>query len=424
MAEKWTFSNKDRLRPNKKLPDPLVGPDGKRITSPAQWPAQREYLKAMLEHYLYGHTPPGPYYARGKTVSRKSIFDGRAIQEIVAITCGPDGQIYFEAKVIRPNRPGKCPVFVWNNMDWPMGIVGGTAEDRLRDSPATEEAITRGYAIVAYRKDMLTPLLVGDTRKGVTGSQCGKFYPDYDWRAIAMWGWGSGRVIDYLETTDWADIGKLIATGCSHMGKSALYAAIFDERFAVCAADCSGNGGAGNYRFLGGRMGRGIGHAETIADITDKNGLWYWFSDNLAEFAKRGNQYDVGDEAYLPFDTHFLRALIAPRAVISMDGLDDVWCGAFGTQISWHAAQPVFKFLGAEGSNAIFFREGGHDFTKQDWSAAIDFCDKLFYGIERPHTFADKIVHVYYPKWYPVEKRGVKPQKIDFSPYFDYEYDD
>jgi hypothetical protein len=425
LANNWVFPRKDQLTPSLKLPDPLVGPDGKRITSPAQWPAQREYLKAMLEHYLYGHTPPPPYHTRGKVVSSRLIRDGRAVRELVQITCGPDGQICFEAKVTRPNKPGRHPVFVWNSIDWPISAVGGTAEDRLLDSPAEEEAIRRGYAIVAYRKDQLTPLLVPDSRKGVSAGQCHKFYPDYDWRAVAMWGWGSGRVADFLETTDWADMGKLITTGGSHMGKAALHAAIFDERFAVCVAACSGCGGVGSFRYLGGRMGRGIGYAESIADITDKDGLWYWFSDNLAEFGKRDNQYDVGDEAYLPFDTHFLRALIAPRAVVSVDGLDDVWCGAFGTQLSWHASQPVFKFLGAEGRNAIFFREGIHDYNAEDWCAGLDFCDKIFYGIERPHSFADKIVHVYFPSWVPAEMtKNHKVEKIDFSPYFDYEYDD
>jgi endo-1,4-beta-xylanase len=428
MAEQWTFPKKDQLKPNFKLPDPLVGPDGKRISSPAEWPAQREYLKAMLEHYLYGHAPKAPVYTRGKVVSSRLLYGGRAVREIVNINCGPDGQILFEAKITRPNTPGKHPVIVWNHPDWPIqaatpGIPDGGAEKRLQDSPSEEEAIARGYAIVIYRKDQLTPMLMGDTTKGISDGQCHKFYPEYDWRAIAIWGWGSSRVADYLATTPWADMEKLAVTGCSHCGKSAIYAAVFDERFAVCIASCSGSAGAGNFRYLGGRMGRGIGYAEAIKNITEKTGLWYWLSDNLAEFGKRDNQYDIGDEAYLPFDTHFLRALVAPRAFISLDGLDDVWCGAFGTQLSWHASQPTYKFLGAEGKNALFFREGRHEYNKEDWNTGLDFCDYIFYGAP-PKNFATKVSHVYLPDFLDMEKFKPSINKMDFSPYFDFEYND
>ncbi|MDR1059979.1 MAG: hypothetical protein LBL83_01935 [Clostridiales bacterium] len=407
-----------------KLPDPLAGPDGKRIASPDDWPAQREYLKAMMEHYLYGRAPKGPFHTKGSVLSSMPILDGRAVREIVRIECGPDRQISFEVKVSRPNRPGRFPVFVWNNPDMPLGVPGPT-DERLMDCPAEEDCIARGYAVAEYRKDQITPLNIGaSSRLGVSNGQAHKYYPDCDWRAVAMWGWGGSRVLDWLDSSCWADLGKYIAIGGSHCGKAAIYQAIFDERFAICAAVCSGCGGAGSFRYLGGRMGRGIGYAETIKDITDKNGLWWWLSDNLAEFGARDSQHEIGDEAYLPFDAHFLRALVAPRAFISIDQLDDVWCGAFGTQLSWHASQPAFKFLGAEGKNALFFREGTHSVAKPDFLAALDFADRIFYGISRPHSFTDKIVHLYYSDWVPKEMRGVEPEKIDFSQFFDYEYDD
>jgi hypothetical protein len=425
LKSEWVFPGKEGLTRQEKLPDPLVGPDGKRISSPEEWPEQREYLKAMLEHYLYGHAPKGPFHAKGTVLSSKLILEGRAVREIIRIECGPDRQISFDVKVSRPNRPGRFPVFIWNHPDMPIGEPGPT-EERLIDCPAESECIERGYAVAAYRKDQLTPLNMGaNSHLGVSNSQCHKFYPDSDWRAVAMWGWGGSRVLDYLDGTDWADSSKYIATGGSHCGKTAIYQSIFDERFAICAAICSGNSGAGSYRYLGGRMGRGIGYVEAISDITNKSGgIWSWVSDNLAEFGKRDNQYDIGDEAFLPFDTHFLRALVAPRAFISIDQLDDVWCGAFGTQLSWHASQPVFSFLGAQGKNALFFREGTHSIAKPDFLAALDFADKIFYGIKRPHSFTDKIVHLYYADFLPAESRGIEPEKIDFSQFFDYSYTD
>jgi hypothetical protein len=410
----WNFPSKNTLKPNKKLPDPLTGPDGKRISSPAEWPAQQEYLKAMLEHYLYGHTPREPFNTRGEVVKAKQIYDGLGLRETVRISCGPGGKVVFNTEIVRPNRSGPFPVIIGNDTVFPHEMMRGfdnpeELETSLKRNfrsgsycPIEEELLSRGYAVASFIMKELCP-----DGPDYQNGQVPRAYPDYDWRAIAIWSWGHSRIVDYLETVPWADKEKLVTTGLSRGGKTAIHSAIFDERFAVCASSCSGCGGAGNFRYLGGRMGIGLGYTESIADITGKNSVWHFFSDKLAEFGSRKNQSEVGDEAYLPFDTHFLRALIAPRAIISTDGLDDVWCGAFGTQLSWHASQPVFNFLNAEGRNALFFREGGHYYSDRDWREVLAFCDKIFYGFDTPHTYTEKCFH--------------NVHRIYFNDFFEYE---
>ncbi len=42
------------------MPDPFRKPDGSRVATRAEWQEQRAYLKALLEHYLYGRLPPRP----------------------------------------------------------------------------------------------------------------------------------------------------------------------------------------------------------------------------------------------------------------------------------------------------------------------------------------------------------------------------
>lgn len=85
---------------------------------------------------------------------------------------------------------------------------------------------------------------------------------------------------------------------------------------------------------------------------------------------------------------HFAKALIAPRALITTDGLGDVWANTFGTQVTWRAAQEVFDFLGVPEKNALHFREGKHEFQAADWIAIVDFCDEMFFG----KTSANNIV--------------------------------
>ena len=79
----------------------------------------------------------------------------------------------------------------------------------------------------------------------------------------------------------------------------------------------------------------------------------------------------------------FLGACVAPRRLILVEGLDDDWINPFGTQVSWLAASEVFEFLGVKEHSAIHYREGGHAYTKQDWSVVLDFTKVQLCGKEK-----------------------------------------
>lgn len=382
----YTFPKKAELPCIPELPDPFLKPDGARVAAVEEWPAQRAYLKEMLAHYLYGHMPADSGETKGEVVFSRPVYGGRAVAETVRITAGPNGGIVFDADLIRPAKEGKVPVITWNQFTGRHG------------SPIEEELVCRrGYAVMEFDKEQLAADS-GAARE----SKLAKTFPECDWGAIAMWAWGQSRLVDYLFTTDWADTGKLVATGHSRGGKVALCAAIYDERFAVCAPNDSGCGGAGCFRFLGGRYGEGVGLCETVGSINDIFG--YWWSDAFSEFGARQKSYTgstfpivkdarelmagispaafgiTRDEDRLPFDLHFAKALIAPRALITTEGLGDIWANPFGTQVTWRAAQEVFDFLGVPGRNALHFREGRHEFQATDWLAIADFCDEIFFG--------------------------------------------
>jgi hypothetical protein len=112
--------------------------------------------------------------------------------------------------------------------------------------------------------------------------------------------------------------------------------------------------------------------SESLFMITFPARFHYWFQPRLAAFAEKENR--------LPFDQHFLKALVAPRGLLSVEGLADLWANPLGTQCTYQAAQPVFDFLGATDKNAVYYREGGHDTTMEDWEALLEFADRLFFG--------------------------------------------
>ena len=395
---KYTFPAFEDLKPINELPDPFIKPDGTRVSKPEEWPEQREYLKQMLEHYMYGHAPAAPGNTTGEVLFSRVCYNGKAIAETVKITFGPG--LSFISEILRPAKEGKVPVITWNQFTGRHGC------------PDEEEVVVRrGYAVAEFDKAELA----ADDASGITGPLASA-YPEADWGTIAMWGWLQSRLVDYVLTTDWADPEKIIATGHSRGGKVALYCAIYDDRVAIAAPNGSGCGGVGCYRYLGGRMGEGTAVCETAGSMADC--FPFWWADEFGKFGTRCQTWtrstcaDMGNvfesfqkmimgktlnENLMPFDLHFTRILMAPRAIISTDGLSDTWANTFGTQICWRAAQEVFDFLGAPRNNAMHMRDGKHEFQKLDWYAIVDFADEQFYGkktenniVFAPDGFADQ----------------------------------
>ena len=179
------------------------------------------------------------------------------------------------------------------------------------------------------------------------------------------------RCVDYLETQPFVDKSKLIAVGHSRLGKAALVAGAFDERFALTAPAGSGCGGTSAYRFTG--KGRG-GH-EGLEDLV-KN-FPQWVGPHLAEFS--------GQVEKLPFDQHWLITLVAPRVFIAADALNDTSVNAL--EQSYLAAKPVYDLLGVPDHLGLNFRPGGHYLGPLEWKAILDISDQQLRHMEVKRRF-------------------------------------
>jgi hypothetical protein len=158
----------------------------------------------------------------------------------------------------------------------------------------------------------------------------------------------------------------LAVTGHSRGGKAALLAGATDERIALTAPNNSGAGGAGCYRVQGPK-------SEALERITKV--FPFWFESRLAEF---GGKIDR-----LPIDQHSVKALVAPRALLTTEALGDLWANPSGTQQTHLAAREVYAFLGAADKIGIAFREGGHEHNLADWQVLLDFADRQWFGKQR-----------------------------------------
>jgi hypothetical protein len=360
----FSFPAMKELVPIRQLPDPFLKPDGDRVAAPSEWEEQRRYLKAMLSHYMYGELPPPPKQVRGERLDQEKLYAGKGLLEHYRLSS--DDGLSVLAEVIRPSTKGSCPVIVWNQF-----------ADMVR-CPIEEEAVSRGYAIVSFDRTQFAPDEEGASR--FTGGNFGRAYPSASARAVAIWGWGHSYVISWLQELAWVDRNAFVVTGYSRGGKAALWAGAFDERVALCAPSCSGCGGGGCYRYMGGRLGEGVGINESLGYMTEKNRFWYWYQDEMALFGSSSEDGKTEKEDLLPFDLHTVRALVAPRAILCMEGLDDLLSNGYGTQVAWRAAQEVYRFLGCSGNNALFFAEGGHEYSQAHWRVLLDYCDVIFRG--------------------------------------------
>ncbi len=373
----WDFPDASELPVHRGLVNPLhrIGDDP--LTDPDAWPEQREYLKALLAHYLYGSMPAKPESVEWTVQQTRKIPDRDAILERVQMTMQRDEKTAsVRVAVLRPDRPGRFPVIIKN--DRFLFDTHGLSEDEVRwvqqrpevieqQAFADRQAVQRGYVLVKFiRGDVATD--APDRRdEGVLG-----LYPEYqDWGVIAAWAWAYQPLIDALVDQPYIDSEKIVATGHSRGGKAALCAGIYDERIAVTAPNSSGAGGTASWRFFDPDRPQ-----QRLTDHQQRHA--HWWTPRLMTF--------IDQEDRLPMDAHTLRAAIAPRALINTHARHDWWANPYGTAMTHLAAQIIFEWLGAEDRQVLHWRDGGHAQNEEDWQALFDFCDAVFYeqAIEGP----------------------------------------
>jgi hypothetical protein len=390
--------------PNYTLPNPLIFPNGKKVTTPkGWWNKRRPEILHLFETQEYGKSPGAPKAMHFKVTSvDTSVFGGKATRKQVSI--------YFTAHQDRPrmdlliyipnNLSNPAPAFFGLNFSGNQAIypdpgikitdrwvgIGYNGDHRadkfsrgMRQGFWPVEAILdRGYAVVtAYYGDLFP-----DHKGGIKNSVIPLFYkkdqkrpkPD-QWGAIGAWAWGLSRGMDYLKTDKDINASEVILIGHSRLGKTALWAGAQDKRFAMVISNSSGTGGADISR-------RKFG--ETVRTINKS--FPYWFDTNFKKYS--------GDVDALPIDQHELIALIAPRPVYIQSSVVNLSADPLGQFLAAKHASPVYELLDVKGlaidhmpgvnqpsmkgNIAYHNRAGHHMMTLYDWERYMDFADKYF----------------------------------------------
>jgi hypothetical protein len=403
-AQRPANTNYDEAKVRKyTLPDPLVMKNGERVRdAKTRTSRRRPEILEIFRTEVYGRSPERPaQLAFAVNSVEKQALGGRAVrkQVTISVAAGTDTPkmkvlFYLPTGATKPvplflalsftgNQavsadPGIALGDRWVRDAATNEMVKQRAPEASRGSGAQQwqpdQILRHGYGLATIFYGDIEPDFVGGLKYGVrplffTPGQT-EPAPD-DWGAIAAWSWGLSRAMDYIETDHDIDATCVVVMGHSRLGKAALWAGAQDTRFSIVISNESGEGGAAISRRL---------YGERTKDLNAR--FPHWFDGNFKQYSEH--------EDRMPFDSHMLLALIAPRALYVASAEEDRWSDPRGEFLGALNAGPVYELLGEKAIGAdtmpglhqpvghtvmYHIRAGKHDVTAYDWEQYLKFAD-------------------------------------------------
>lgn len=388
--------------PQYTLPEILVAQNGRKIRNLKQWEKIRKpEILHLFQQEVFGKVP-------GKLEISEVVVhenDGEALgglavrKQLDLIFRRNNQEISIGLLIYLPKADEKVPVFLGYNFMGNHTIINDPdirlSQSWIHDNPSlgvihnqiteqsrgvqdnrwnVEEIIKAGYGLAtAYYGDVdpdkndfldgIHPLFYNSGQENPASDE---------WGAIAAWSWGLSRVMDYLEKDEQVNARQVIVIGHSRLGKTAIWAAASDPRFAACISNDSGCMGAALSKRIFG---------ETVGVINSS--FPHWFCGNFKKYS--------GREDELPVDQHMLLATIAPRPLYVASATEDLWADPKGEFLSAWLASEVYSLYGLKGLTvndmpkpdspvkgvvSYHIRTGKHDITGYDWKQYIRFADE------------------------------------------------
>lgn len=330
---------------------------------------QKEILDLLLREE-YGYFPSRPDSVSVTVENPGSThFAGKGYLQRLALTVKADfGEYSFPIYYVYPhNIQSPVPAFIHINF-----------RDNIPDLyQPTEEILDRGFAVFTFcYKD------VTSDDSDFTNGLAGIVYPDGKRKSdecgkLGLWAYAVSAVLEYALTLPEIDHGKISVAGHSRLGKTALLAGAYDDRFYCAFSNDSGCGGAALARENTG---------ETIKDIAEKR-FPYWFCENYRKY--------IDNEDSLPFDQHYLIAANLPHRAYVASAEGDTWACPKNEYLACVAASRYYEENGMtgfihpnrfpsvreplhEGMIGYHMRPGLHFQSREDWNYYIDYLEKQF----------------------------------------------
>ena len=355
----------DKMLNNRDLPNLLLTKRGKRVRTVKDYEARKEEIKTILQEKQYGYIPQKPEHLKVEIKTTDDSFCcGMAPLNHLEVECTLNGRSFsFPARSVIPRDQKNIPAFVLINFDSAIPH---------KYYPA-EEIAERGFAVFSFSVQDICKDMSGDFK-----DKCGKYLLENRKSSsapgkIALWAWAAMRLMDYIETLDFIDKESVAVIGHSRLGKTALVAGGFDERFKYVISNNSGCCGAALTR-------GGIG--ETIGIITEA--FPFWFCPGFTRNADR--YFELG------IDQNLLLGLSVPRQVMIGSADEDLWADPNSEFLSVASLKDAYAIYGkrglvcedrlpisgeilSQGDAHYHIREGGHYLSRTDWNIYMDYIE-------------------------------------------------
>lgn len=326
-------------------------------TEREKWIAQ---IKELLCRDMFGFAPNFPLTDESIIIHEdKNSFGGKGITYTYDIRVrSPFAYTSFQATLTLPKSVHTPPLFLCY-----------TFTPEIADGMG-EEILDNGFAIASLYYEGVAPDKEDRFSNGV-GRFCRR-NPFDSWGKIAMWSWAGSRLLDYVLEQNIIDKNKVAVVGHSRLGKTALFSGAMDARYSLVISNDSG---AGGIALLRGKTG------EKIENLAGK-GSRFWFCGNFLQYA--------GNEEELPFDSHFLAGLVAPRHLYIASASEDDWADPKSEFLACIAANEAYESYGKsgiitqnqfpqpgewfhEGDIGYHLRKGTHYLSRYDWQKFIEY---------------------------------------------------
>lgn len=389
------------------LEDPLRFTDGRKVKNLSQWDERRQEILDIFQHEMYGMMP-GPHEIYLETKEEGITLAGFGLRRQVRMWfksnhSGP----YIDWLIVTPRHAqDPVPAIILLNyrgnhtvlpdeeiieaesLNISVNQYRSGAERGMFANPnennyiPTSMLLARGYALVtACYCDISPDPKQQSEQEKYAYTRCFELWPqrnparDDNTTSINAWAWGLMRGMDMIERDSLLDASRVVLTGYSRLGKAALVAGAFDERFPVVVPNQTGGGGVPLAK-------RNFG--ENIS--TEVKAFTHWYCKAYQKYA--------GHEDEMPFDQHLLLSCIAPRALL-VEGFDEQWFDTKGEFLSVQAASPVWEKLCKAGlpnvewpadfdtsaiGNCLGYvrRNQKHGMSAWDWTWLMDFADSVW----------------------------------------------
>lgn len=356
----------EKMINERNIPSLLTFLDGTPVKTKEDFIKRREEIKEILQTKEYGYIPAPPDKMEVEFIEEYDNFNaGKSPRKKMRmhLTVGENTRS-FDFTMVIPKSEEPVPAFVFMNFspDVPDKYI------------PSEEIVDEGFATFSFHASNATTDN-GDFTTGVAPLFVKREDCPHAPGKIAMWAWCAMRLMDYIETLPEIDKDNVAVMGHSRLGKTALVAGGFDERFKYIISNDSGCSGAAITR---GKCG------EDVETITRVFPFWFcpYYVENQANFLFEG------------YDQHFLLALSAPRVLMVGSAKEDLWADPESEFLSTHLASEVWRLLGKRGliDNGIVpvaksvldegdvlyqVRFGTHYMSREDWREYMRFIKKF-----------------------------------------------